>query len=301
MRSLSLTFKITALVLLAALTAIGLGYANGLRTFIVETPSMGTYSPVGTFVISKPVQIKDLSVGDTLAFHPPGTESTFFHRVHEVTDEGLKTKGDLNGSVDPWVVSTQDQIVGQELLHVKNLGFLLRVLPLLIVGGLVLHLITSYFSARYYRFPIRVMGWYLLISVAALITKPYFNASLISQSVKDDNATTLFVGTGIFDIQGTAEKGTSSISSPGELVSVVSSYANDDGYYNVLLQPHLSFHNWVLLVAVWLTPTLFCALYAVWARKTGRDLKEEPVESDATVIVPPRHITRSGNPKHKLV
>jgi signal peptidase I len=300
MKSLSLTFKITALILLAVLTIIGLGYINGLRTFIVETPSMGTYSPVGTFVVSKPVQIKDLAVGDTLAFHPPGAESTFFHRVHEVTDEGLKTKGDLNGSVDPWVVNAQDQIVGKELLHVQNLGFLLRVLPLLIVGGLVLHLITSYFSARYYRFPIRVMGWYLLVSVAALITKPYFNASLISQSVKDDSATTLFVGTGIFNIKGTAEQGTSSISSPGELVSVVSSYANDDGYYNVLLQPHLGFYNWVLLVAIWLLPTLLCVVYAVWARKTDRDLKE-PVESDSNVIVPPRHITRNSKPKHRLV
>lgn len=301
MKKLSTTFKITTLGLLAVIVVLALGYANGLRTFIVETPSMGTYAPVGTFVVSKPVDIKNVAVEDTIAFHPPGTHSTYFHRVHDVTDEGLKTKGDLNGSVDPWTITSQEQLVGQELFHVLNLGFLLRVLPLLIIGGLALHLITSYFSVRYYRFPIRVMGWYLLVSVAALITKPYFNATLISQSVKSDTATTLFVGTGIFAIKGTAEKGTASVSSPGELVSVASSYANDDGYYNVLLQPHLSFYNWVLLVAIWLLPTLLCVLYAVWARKTGRDLKEEPVESDTTVTVPPRHITRSGNPKHKLV
>lgn len=256
-----------ALIGIAILVVLvgGLFYANGGRFFIIQTPSMAEYAPVGTLVLSTPENFSEVKAGDMILFKPPATDTAYFHRVENVTSDGLETKGDLNGTVDPWRVNAGD-LIGKELLHIQNLGFLLRVAPFLIVGGVALQLITRYFASRYYRFPLRFSGWYLLLSAAGFFSKPYFNATLVSQAVDGERATTTFVSTGVFDVMGTAIGGSSAVAEPGKLATVVSNFANDEGLYNVLLKPHLEIQDWIVVISIWILPLVACLIYTFVAK-----------------------------------
>jgi len=259
-----------SVILIAFLASAGIFYAQGGKTSIIQTPSMATYSPVGTLVLTLPVKFSDIKQGDTILFNPPASKETFFHRVHEVNGNAIKTKGDLNGTVDPWTVHS-DNVLGKELLHIKFLGFLLRVLPLLFAGGIALVLITHYYAVSYFRFPSRVLGFSFLFAVAAYVTKPFFKAQLISQAVVNGKATTTLVPTGIFDIRGTAEHGSSVHATPGQLVTVQSTYHDKLGHYNVLLAPDLTTLNWIIIVSFIITPTMLCIAYALWAKHKDYD------------------------------
>ena len=99
-------------VLTVAVVAVALGFqASGGRWFIVETPSMGQAAPVGTFVLTQPVAVGDLAVGDIVSFHPPTAPGEVYtHRIVS-TDGGLvTTQGDINSVSDPWTLSDGDLI-----------------------------------------------------------------------------------------------------------------------------------------------------------------------------------------------
>lgn len=280
----SRAFIIACAVILVILAGVTLSFLSGVRMFIIQTPSMGTYSPVGSLVVSTPTTLGEVNKGEMMLFHPPGSKDTFFHRVVEVNPRGFKTKGDINGTVDPWTVPNSS-IIGKELFHVHNLGFLFRVLPFIMIGGFALQIITRHFGARYYRFPIRVLGWTALVAVGAYFSRPFFNAQLISQNVTNHHGTTAFVATGIFGMQGTAVKGTTGHGEPGQVITVFSNYADKNKLYNVELVPHLSILEWFILVGAILLPVILCTVYAIYAHKKGLDVMEsstETVESETT-------------------
>jgi len=255
-------------------------YLLGGRFFIIQTPSMATYAPVGTLVLSKPVQYSELNTHDMILFHPNGQKEAYFHRVVKVTPQGLNTKGDLNGSVDPWFVQSSD-VVGTELIHVKHLGFLLRVLPFLLVGGLAGFLLTRRYVPKLYRFPAQVALGSLLISISVFFSRPFFNAVLISQTVdKDKKGFIGFVNTGIFGLEGTAVKGSSAASFPGQLATVSSYYHDKKGYYEVTFAPNLHMYDWVLLITAVLLPAVLCIGHALWVRKHYVEEVEEESKSD---------------------
>jgi signal peptidase I len=254
-------------------------YLLGGRFFIIQTPSMATYAPVGTLVLSKPVQYSELRTHDMILFHPNGQKETFFHRVIKVTPQGLNTKGDLNGSVDPWFVQSSD-VVGTELIHVKHLGFLLRVLPFLLVGGFAGYLVTRRYVKQLYKFPVRVAIGSLLVSISVYFSRPFFNAILISQTVdKDKKGFIGFVNTGIFGLEGTAVKGSSAPSFPGQLATVSSYYHDKKGYYEVTFAPNLHAYDWVILITAILLPAVLCIGHALWVRKHYVEEVEEQLET----------------------
>lgn len=264
--------KVTKIILAAlafSIVAVGVfGFTQGYRMFIIQTPSMAEYAPVGTAVLSAPVEYGDIETDDMILFKPSGYEDTYFHRVESVTNEGLKTQGDLNGSVDPWVI-TEENIVGQELLRVQNLGFLLQVLPFFVVGGVVLHFITGKYSKKQYVFPHRVTGWSLLTTTAVLLSKPFFNVQLIEQALAEDNKTSVikFVATGVFGVQGATFEGAAESSLPGQLVSVSTQHVDAEGFYVVNITPYLQGWDWVILGAYIFAPLLLCSLYALHQRR----------------------------------
>jgi signal peptidase I len=242
-------------------------YLLGGRFFIIQTPSMATYAPVGTLVLSKPAQYSELNKGDMILFHPNGQKETYFHRIVKVTPQGLNTQGDLNGSVDPWFVQSSD-VVGTELIHVKHLGFLIRVLPFILVGGFAGFFVTRRYVSRLYRFPVRVAVGSLLVSIAVYFSRPFFNAVLISQTVnKDKKGFIGFVNTGIFGLKGTAVKGSSAPSFPGQLATVSSYYHDKKGYYEVTFAPNLHTYDWIILITAILLPAILCIGHALWVRK----------------------------------
>ncbi len=132
-----------ATVLLTALVAVTLLFqASGGRWFVVQTPSMGTTAPVGTLLLTTPVLLEDLHVGDVVSFHPSTTpDETYTHRVIAVDADGITTRGDINGAVDPWKTD-QAHLVGEATTILPGFGWLAKGVPLLLAGLVIVMVLT---------------------------------------------------------------------------------------------------------------------------------------------------------------
>lgn len=262
-------WALLAVTFLAALATAGLFYATGGRWFVIQTPSMGEYAPVGTLVLSTVAGISGLRVGDMILFHPPTAPGeTYFHRIVSLAGGAIRTKGDINGTTDPWTLHSPD-LIGTETAHVVGLGWLIQALPLLVLGGLILHTLTRYYAIPYLRFPVRVLGWSVLVSLACYLIKPLIRAVPLSQVIADGTATTTVVPTGLLALHAQAVNGTSVDLRPGQPGTVQTSAATGPGVFGIDLTPHLTPALWAMFIVLWLIPLALCTAYAL--RHPDRD------------------------------
>jgi signal peptidase I len=275
--------KTLAIILLSA---VGLGilaaavfYATGGRSFTIQTPSMGEYAPVGTTAFSTRVDFNELKVGDTILFNPPASKEKYFHRIAKIDSAGIRTKGDNNPSIDPWTLKSSN-ILGKEAFHVVGLGWFIRALPILIIGGILIWTVTHYYVRRkIYVFPARVISVSFLFALSAAVIKPFVRAAIITQTVKDGKAYTSFVPTGIFGVTGTSKSGGTGTGRPGQIVNIVTDHASQNGRFNIELGLHLDFWGWVLLVFIWSIPLLLTIGYVLMLKRLHPEEFVEPVES----------------------
>jgi hypothetical protein len=238
-------------------------YLTGGRWFVIQTPSMGQYSPVGTLVLTSVAGLTRLHAGDTIAFNPPtAPREVYFHRILTIGHGAIRTKGDINGTVDPWTLHAQD-LIGTEFGRIVGVGWVVEALPILLVGGLILHVVTHFYVIGYWRFPVRVMGWSVLFSVAAYIVRPFVRAVLLTQVVAHGAATSTLVPTGLFDLTAQAVRGSTTLLSPGEVGTVTTTHVATNGLFEINLAPDLGFASWLILIAIWLIPTVLCLIYAL--------------------------------------
>jgi hypothetical protein len=59
-----------------------------------------------------PYEDRNVCVGDVVVFRPPGANHDVVHRVVSVDSEGVRTQGDNNSQIDPWVLQPGD-IIGR--------------------------------------------------------------------------------------------------------------------------------------------------------------------------------------------
>lgn len=118
--------------------------AAGYEKYIVKTGSMVPELNPGDLVIDKPAK-DGYQVGDVITFrHGRGTDLVT-HRIVEITDEGIKTKGDANESEDVWTIPP-DFVQGVVAITIPKGGFVVLFLSqpagigavLLVVVGLIL-------------------------------------------------------------------------------------------------------------------------------------------------------------------
>lgn len=133
---LLLVALIILLLLMRASSALGLGAPASI--YVVASGSMeptlhgGPYWSFPDLIVIQGKQIAPFSsvkVGDIIVFKRPcgayeGScpDEVIVHRVVQVLDMGLRTKGDNNVAPDPWIVTNSDYI-GKVWLDIKNLGF----------------------------------------------------------------------------------------------------------------------------------------------------------------------------------
>lgn len=118
----TLKYTIYALVLLAVVGAAAVGYGawrDGYRAYAVKTGSMTPTYPTGALVIDAPVT-KPVKVGDVITFQT--ADGLVTHRVHDVLDDGIRTKGDGNRTVDAWTVRP-DRVIGVVTWGAAYLGY----------------------------------------------------------------------------------------------------------------------------------------------------------------------------------
>lgn len=131
-----------ALLSAAFLFAAGLfaaafiGHIYGYTAFSVLSGSMRPTLPVGSLVVTRPVDVASLKVGDIVTFHPPAhADVVVTHRIvareYFPPYEGaqptaiLTTKGDANTAPDSWRLIAGGQTVQRHVFHIPGLGYVL--------------------------------------------------------------------------------------------------------------------------------------------------------------------------------
>jgi signal peptidase I len=110
----------------------------GYRTFVITGASMtGTISR-GSLVVSDPVPIDRLRVGDIITFSPPGMSENETHRIRSIRHSSsgqfvIRTRGDAVPSEDPWTLTPATATLPREVLHVPFAGYVVAVLSIPIV------------------------------------------------------------------------------------------------------------------------------------------------------------------------
>ena len=111
-KPLMLLFFVFTLITLAVLVLTAT-----VTIAVVQTTSMGSEMPAGSFVVY--IKSDTYKPGDAIIFSVCGVLVT--HRIVEVTPSGFSTKGDANSVLDPWTVSA-GSIRGKLLFMVPHLG-----------------------------------------------------------------------------------------------------------------------------------------------------------------------------------
>ncbi|GAA2750660.1 S24/S26 family peptidase [Amnibacterium kyonggiense] len=191
---------VATVVLLLLCATVGAGLLAGYRGFVVETPSMGTAAPVGTLVVTAPITTAPQR-GDVIAFIAPGVRRVYTHRVSAVDAAGgIRTKGDINAAADPWTIE-RSAVLGRAVAIVPGVGFVLRAVPLLLVGGLLLTLLTLPIRRRDVRAASRVIGWHLIGTAVLLHLQPLVHVVVIASEAAADGARASIVSTGLLPIR----------------------------------------------------------------------------------------------------
>jgi signal peptidase len=125
---------VVAMASLTLLLVLGLGPRTGqFQVMTVLTGSMATIAPQGSLVIVRPEHRQDLRVGDVLTYSiPVDDHRVVTHRIVELRQAGastvVRTKGDANQAIDPWVAELKDQRVWTERFAIPHAGTALAAL-----------------------------------------------------------------------------------------------------------------------------------------------------------------------------
>ena len=270
-------------VILSGLLVTG-GWLAGWRTHTMTTPSMGRAGPVGALIISRPVPAAAVRLGDILVFHPPGRPNvTFVHRVISVTNAGLgplfHTRGDINGASDPWTLTGRD-LIGRAVLRIPDAGYLLQMLPLMLLGTFAILLLTHTVRRRT-KPPVRILAGSLLAAALILIYRPLDRIDLIGQVRNSTQGHAAVVPTGMLPLRISAFHGTHADLTPGQVGTVVSP-VSAGGAFRVDAFVHLK-GWWWLLLAAWGAPA-----YASAFCRRGKGARRLPTRlSSAAADAPP--------------
>lgn len=112
------------LLLVVAAGAVLLAAMGGWRVDTVLSGSMEPAIPVGGVVVTRPVAVSEIGVGEVITYQTGGHLTT--HRVVEVVQgppRTFVTKGDANEDPDPAPVAAGD-VVGVVCLSLPFLGYL---------------------------------------------------------------------------------------------------------------------------------------------------------------------------------
>jgi hypothetical protein len=81
-------------------------------------PSMTPTMKAGDLLLVVPYRDRSIRIGDVIVFKPRGKCETITHRVVSVGPSGVRTRGDHNNQIDPWLLA-RDEIIGR-VTHVQR-------------------------------------------------------------------------------------------------------------------------------------------------------------------------------------
>lgn len=133
----SVSFLASTLLVLAIAAFLLLAIGPRLLGYQTSTMLTGSMSPLinpGDVVVTKPVTVADIRVGDIITYSIPVEDLRIeTHRVTEVTvntdgTTAVQTKGDANNGVDPWIATINGTTVDRHALTIPHIGTVIRTL-----------------------------------------------------------------------------------------------------------------------------------------------------------------------------
>ncbi|SDS35184.1 signal peptidase I [Friedmanniella luteola] len=253
-------------VCLVLVTAGTVWRLTGGKWAIIETPSMGVAAPVGTLILTRPALPADLSVGDIVTYRPRNMpDNLITHRVVAILDDGsVQVRGDINGAVDPFPV-TQDDLVGEVVAHYRGLGWLVRGLPTLLLGIVVLVIGSALYVPTRWRSSVRILGSTMLVAVTSLIVRPFVHPVLVTVAATGDGLHATIVSGGLLPTRVTGLPGHHVDLHLGEVGSVPVAANAAGGPLMVNGAPHLTGWWLVAMIVVCLIPLLWTTIVGLTA------------------------------------
>lgn len=109
------------LVLIVGIAFILL-YCVGIEPFVVESGSMEPTIQTGSLsFINKHTDYDNIKVNDVIAFKLSSGDRVT-HRVINITEEGMETKGDAN-NVSDGISTTKNNYIGKNIFSIPKLGY----------------------------------------------------------------------------------------------------------------------------------------------------------------------------------
>jgi signal peptidase I len=248
-------------VLLGSVACAGVWLLGGGRWYIVRTPSMGTAAPVGTLLWVQPVDYSTIHVGDFITFQPPGSSTTYSHRVIAIeTDGTLRTKGDANSAPDTWTL-TKANVIGKVDMRWWAVGWLVRAAPIVIGGALLLWLLVARFTPRPWRSPVAIVGAAVLVSVSTFVLRPLVGAERIALIPTGDGVRATYISTGLLPLHLRAAGGAQVDLRNGQTGSVFTNHLGSPGGVLINLDPNIAWWFWICLVGVCFLPAMTTSLF----------------------------------------
>lgn len=114
------------LVLIVGIAFIAL-YVIGIEPFVVESGSMEPTIQTGSLsFINKHVKYDNIKKGDIIAFTVE-TGNKVTHRVNNITEEGIETKGDANSASDG-ITTTRKNYIGKNIFSIPKVGYAIKII-----------------------------------------------------------------------------------------------------------------------------------------------------------------------------
>ena len=233
---------------------------TGARLFVIESPSMGETAPVGTLVLGLPVPSGTaVRTGEIVTYRPPdSTGATYTHRVVEVVPGGYRTRGDINGADDPWVVRPS-MIATRAVALVPALGWLFRIAPLLACGSAVIWVVSQLLRDPLRRFSFQTVGVSAVLAAAIFVYRPFVGYVLLTARSAGHGLQATVVSTGLLPIRVQAAGGDSIHLVTGAVGHCCCRGTRTDTSASRSTRTS-ALVGWSLLIALCLLPTLYTLL-----------------------------------------
>jgi signal peptidase I len=285
-RSARAVIGATLAVVLIVLCVAALAWrSEGGRWFVVRTPSMGRAAPVGTLLLTKPITLAQVRVGEIITFHAPTDGAIYSHRVVARTAAGVRTKGDINPSRDPWVLTGKD-LVGQVVHRWWGVGWVLRGVPLLLLCLAVVWLVTALVGLAW-RSPLRLTGIAVSFAFVARLLHPWVAVEKIGASTLRHGVAIRAVSTGVLPVKASGRGGGQVHLVDGQVGDVKVAHAARSGGYLVNVAPSLSLWWWVAIVVACLAPLLWSLLIGLEPAEPDGDGTATPGDGGAQPALAP--------------
>jgi signal peptidase I len=245
----------TVVVLAAFLVTAAIWTVTGGRSYVVTTPSMSPMVPVGSLVLTRPVPPGGPKVGQIIAFHPPNEPgTTYTHRVVKIMPGPVySTKGDLDTTPDAWVL-TRKNILGVATHHFKRVGWLVRALPWLALGAVVLIGLAAVMPRRRRRVTYFV-GATIVVSIPILILRPLVRGVFAGSGLIHGRIHAMVVNTGLLPLRLVMNGATTQHTAPGYPTTLIAKPPKS-GHVLITGTVDLGFWGWLILVLICLAPLI---------------------------------------------